>query len=531
MNIRIPLIALASLAAALSGCTGQIPNSFRLSQQEELFSSTQEVNTKLDMLWVIDSSGSMNVSQDRIREGFVSFATKYMKPTWDIRVAVITTDTYLANPAFAQYLNSTMISPSSSYRSSYLRGITANGIPGRSTPFTNPSWAPTLYDLNPSSTNYGKLTNGLKVSQDRPQWGPNWAKLLPGYHDGPQLVLCHEANGGYISGSGFTRCFLRDDQTGNTGPDRCAFPSGTETATQQCVNTSMNNTARSGKAIISTQPPAGTPADAAWSDGLIRDFLVNLSVGIQGSGYERGLGSIQQLLSDNEYSGSPTAFFRENSLRVIVLVGDEDDQTMIIPSTIPNGYGPGSNYFSSCSKTIDGVQFSLPICPDPSKLVPVAQIKDQLDSFFHGLDGTAAGASPNYFVVSIVAASAASVTQLRNERGTGEIDRADRFIELGNLVGNGSVAMDIASSDYSPILDAIGRSVVQKKALFQLKRAPTGEEDMIVWVVHADGSRDIVPSDRYVISGSTLEITDLDFVLGLSSTDQILINYQPKTLS
>src|SRR5262245_6898423 len=89
--------ALAS--AFLSACTGQLPSSFRLQQQEEVFKSTQEINTKLDILWVVDNSGSMAGEQAKLRDGFVSFASRYMRPTWDIRLAVITTDTYLANPA------------------------------------------------------------------------------------------------------------------------------------------------------------------------------------------------------------------------------------------------------------------------------------------------------------------------------------------------------------------------------------------------------------------------------------------------
>ena len=121
------------------------------------------------------------------------------------------------------------------------------------------------------------------------------------------------------------------------------------------------------------------------------------------------------------------------------------------------------------------------------------------------------------------------MTQLRTERGTGEIDRADRFIQLGNLVGNGSMVTDLASADFSPILDAIGSVIVSKKATFQLSRAPTSEEEMIVWIVHVDGSRTLIPADKYTVSGTTLTITDDDVVLSLTDTDHILVNYQPST--
>ncbi|OFZ82244.1 MAG: hypothetical protein A2603_00975 [Bdellovibrionales bacterium RIFOXYD1_FULL_55_31] len=517
----------------LSGCTGQLPGSFRLAQQEEVFATSQEINTKLDMLWVIDNSGSMDVSQQRIRDGFSGFAQKYMKPNWDIRVAVITTDTYLAHPAFTNYLNLYQVPVGSPAQSSYLRGITANGIPGRSTPFVNPPWAPNLVNMNPASPDYGKFTAGLKVNQGRPQLGPNWAKLLPGNHDGPMIALCHEANALFISATDVSKCYIRDDQTGNTGPERCAYPGSGETSASQCVNTPMNDTVHSGRSIIATIPPAGTPTDAAWTARLIQDFLVNLSVGVTGIGYERGLASLQQLLADNEVAGSPTAFFRKDSLRVIVLVGDEEDQTMIIPPAPYTGFLANSYYTTdaaTCTKLIDGVSFTVPSCPDPTKLVPVADIKGQIDTFFHTLDQTGATENPNYFVVSIVASTAASVQNLRTQRSSNELDRADRFIELGNLVANGSSVMEIDNPDYSPMLDAIGMAILNKKAIFQLQRAPTTTEEMTVAIKHADGTLTVLLPSQFTVSGKVLTITDLDFLLSLANTDQIIINYQPKTL-
>ena len=529
INIRALTPVLLGAALFTDGCTGQLPSSFRFRQAEELFNSTDFVNTKLDMLWVIDNSGSMNVSQGRIRDGFTSFAAKYMKPTWDIRVAVITTDTYIANSAFTNYWNSYLVNPGSNFRSSYLRGITQNGIPGRSTSFVNPSWAPNLFVMDPLNANYGKTSNGIRVKDDRPLYGSDWAKLLPGNHDGPMLTMCHEQEGSYISTNGVHRCYIRDDQTGNTGPSHCAAPSGAETSETQCVNTSMNNTVHSGKSIISTIPPSGTPADTAWSNQLVEDFLVNLSPGTTGSGLERAFGSITQLLSDNEGSGSSTKFFRADALRVIVLVGDEDDQTMTLPANPGSNFSPSSDYVGSCTKLIDGVSFNIPTCPDPNKLIAVSTIKNQIDTFFRNLDGSGASADPNYFVVSIVAPTAQVVQTLRTERGTGEIDRADRFIEFGNQVRNGSLVMDISSADYSSALDAVGAAIVSKKAIFTLSRAPTSEEDMQVWVIHSDGSRTLIDPSIYTVDGQTLTITDQAFVLSLASTDRILVNYQPRS--
>jgi len=43
---------LCSLAAAIlaTGCTGQLPGSFRYQQKVEVFSTSQQVNTAIDLL-------------------------------------------------------------------------------------------------------------------------------------------------------------------------------------------------------------------------------------------------------------------------------------------------------------------------------------------------------------------------------------------------------------------------------------------------------------------------------------------------
>jgi hypothetical protein len=528
-SIFFKWLTLVCAALVLSSCTGQLKNSFRFAQQEEVFSSMTSINTALDMLWVVDNSGSMAIHQQKIRDGFASFATKYMKPTWDIRVAVITTDTFLANPAFNSYLNSYRINPGSTFTSNYLRQITSGGIPGRTTPFVNPSWAPGLVDTNPASSTYGRFPNGLKNNQDRPLWGPNWAKLLPGNHDGPMTTLCYEGNNLFISPSDVARCYIRDDQTGNTGPNRCAYPGATETSASQCVNTLMNDTVHSGKSIISTIPPTGTPADAAWQNLLIRDFLVNLSPGETGQGSERGMASVSQLMADNEAAGSTTKFFRPNSLRVIIFVSDEEDQSMTIPISPPSGFGPQSQYIGSCTRNVDGVNFTVNNCADSSKLIPVTTYKTQYDTFFRNLDGSGTTGDPNYFIVSIVAPTAASVSAIRAINGNQDTIRADRYIALGAAVGNGSLVEDLSDSDYSSMLDAIGLSIVEKKAQFVLARAASAQEDMIIWVKHADGTMDVMPYSVYTVSGNVVTITDTNYLLTLSATDQIIVNYQPKT--
>jgi len=556
LQLRSTIGTLIGTLAALPACTGQIPNSFRIQPVKEEFNIQVDVNTKIDLLWVVDNSSSMDVSQEKLRNGFTTFAQKYLKPTWDIRVAVITTDTYLADPAFGSYLGSTM-SGTVGYSSPYINSRLAT--------WTNPSWNPTLLNLRT-----GAFDSGVKFSDSVPVWGPSYGKLLPGLHDGPIPGLCFEGLPYFLNG--VTQCAIRDDQTRYSGVAGCLSPASGETALTQCVNTVQNNTVHSGKPILSTLPPAGVPASYALTQELIEQFMVNVTTGSVGHGSERGFGSVIQLLKDNERSAS--AFFRPDAVRGIIFVSDEDDQTLSIEASLPSAFTPWTHYqcdqasllamngtagvignrgacctdsslncrFGSegttCpAKTVDGYTYTLSFCPRADYLLPAASVKQQLDGFFKALDGTE---KPNYFVTSVVALTGTAIQSLQASRDhddtmvggmrTIAVDRGDRYIELGNLVGNGSMAMNIADSDYSPILDAIGRAMVENRSSFTVKRAPTGTEDMILSILHANGSKEIIPREKYIVIGNIVTITDYLLVLTFSSTDKMLIDYQPKTV-
>jgi hypothetical protein len=285
------------------------------------------------------------------------------------------------------------------------------------------------------------------------------------------------------------------------------------------------------------------------------------------------------MLNDNEATGSATAFFRPGALRVIIFISDEDDQTMSYSNTdesnasfnfwthyqcdlaglTANNNGNGrlpANYCcaggncsygtegTTCpSKTIqnsDGSDYTytISVCPNASLLVPVATIKTELDTFFTNLDG-GHGTSPNYFIVTITGLTGDSIQALQAVHNIDDAnagapvlvtaDRADRYIDLGTLVGNGSFAMDITSSDYSPILDAIGNEIVQKEGTFTLNYPATSQSQMIVGISHANGTTTIVANNQYTISGTTLTLTDPNLVLSLASTDQLFVNYQPSS--
>ncbi len=543
---------------SFQACTSQSPGSFRLEQQEQAFSSRVEINTKIDLLWVVDNSASMDASQEKLRKGFDSFARTYMKPDWDIRVAVITTDTYLANSRFSGYLN-TVVPGSVGWQSTYINS--------RLSTWNNPSWNPSL--LNKTT---GTFDAGFKYKEMVPVWGPNYAKLLPGMHDGPITALCSEALPYFLNG--ITQCNIRDDRARATGTGKCLYPntSGGESSLTECVNTLQNDTVRSGKGFISTLLPTAWDS-SSWTNQLVRDFSINVTTGTTGQGSERGFESVLQLLADNENTAS--RFFRKDSLRGIIFVSDEEDQSLVAPTTLPSGFNPqtyykcdqaslvslngsavgngggyccaggsctyGSQGTSCAPKTVDGLTYTISVCPRPDMLMPVASVKSQLDQFFQNLDGLSA---PNnsYFVSAVVPMTAQAIQDLQaartqndtavNQIKTFAVDRGDRYLELVNSVNsNGSLAMNIADEDYSPILDTIGRAIIDRKSTFTLERAPTGQEDMIVSIRHSDGSQSIVPTSEYTVTGKDVKFLNYSFVLNLSATDSIIVSYQPKTVN
>lgn len=557
--MTIQSMTLIAVALAASGCTQQVTGSIKFKAQQQNFASQQKINTKIDLLWVMDNSASMDSAQDKLRQGLTGFAQKYLKPYWDIRIGVITTDAYIANSAFNGYLN-TVIPGTTNWQSPY--------IASRIGSWVNPAWAPTLVDGT------GRFTNGMKFNQLFPLWDSNYAKLIAGKHDGPIQALCVESLPYFMNGP--TQCQIRDNPAnGNygTGNTNCLTPAGGQTAITQCVNTVQNDSVHSGNAIITTKPPTGVVGDSAWVNSIVNQFMINATAGSAGHGSERGLASLSQFITDNEASGSASAFFRPDSVRGIIFVSDEDDQSMTLPSPVPGGFTPWTNYkcdqqglvqlnptsnitgsngvccsngtcsyglagTTCASKTVDGFTYTPSICPNPTLLTPVATFKTQLDNFFNALDGTTETSS--YFIVSIVALSGQTIQDLQAARTTTDaavgatkmfaVDRADRYIALGEAVGNGSVALDMGAADYSPLLDAIGATLVSKKSTFKLTRQATDKEAMVVTVVHANGTSSTVPSSILSVSGFTVTITDPAFVLSLADTDVIAINYLPSRL-
>lgn len=87
------LVAVA-LAASTVGCSGKTGSFDMLSESASFNQSSAEVNGKIDVLWVIDNSGSMLTSQQAVAANFQRFIEKFQANGFDFRIAVTTTEAY-----------------------------------------------------------------------------------------------------------------------------------------------------------------------------------------------------------------------------------------------------------------------------------------------------------------------------------------------------------------------------------------------------------------------------------------------------
>lgn len=89
-------IVLLFLAGVLSACQKSNDSFSLLSEQATFKQSTAFVPRKIDILWVIDNSGSMENSQTNIANNFRSFIQKFQQKNYDFQIGVTTTDAYSA---------------------------------------------------------------------------------------------------------------------------------------------------------------------------------------------------------------------------------------------------------------------------------------------------------------------------------------------------------------------------------------------------------------------------------------------------
>lgn len=117
-----PLWVVCAMASiiALSGCGDSNPT-FGLLPENDFFKQNAGVfNNKLDILWVIDDSGSMAPYQQELTTNFNSFISNFVDLGYDYKIATIATDGYYADPTLANY------HPGHAWRGKFRDGVAPN---------------------------------------------------------------------------------------------------------------------------------------------------------------------------------------------------------------------------------------------------------------------------------------------------------------------------------------------------------------------------------------------------------------------
>lgn len=97
-NRLLALLVLSIVSVALNVGCGARDISFDLLSESATFNqNSAEINGKIDILWVIDNSGSMQTSQQAVADNFQRFIENFRDNGFDFQIAVTTSDGYKDN--------------------------------------------------------------------------------------------------------------------------------------------------------------------------------------------------------------------------------------------------------------------------------------------------------------------------------------------------------------------------------------------------------------------------------------------------
>jgi hypothetical protein len=102
MKTKLGLILVIVLTI---GC-GRANNSVSVLPTGQSFRQALTFNNQLDILWVIDNSGSMDPYQQNLTSNFSAFISNFVTKGYDFKIAVTGTDAYLGDPTLSGYTNS-----------------------------------------------------------------------------------------------------------------------------------------------------------------------------------------------------------------------------------------------------------------------------------------------------------------------------------------------------------------------------------------------------------------------------------------
>jgi hypothetical protein len=97
---------IVATGVAITGCSKDIPTYSLLPAGETFKQSNPIINNQIDILWVVDNSGSMGPLQTNMVNNFNSFISDFQNKNYDFRMAVTTSDAYKADPTLNGYVAS-----------------------------------------------------------------------------------------------------------------------------------------------------------------------------------------------------------------------------------------------------------------------------------------------------------------------------------------------------------------------------------------------------------------------------------------
>ncbi len=96
LGLLVSKVVLGLTAAALVTACGKDKPSFSLLAESNIFNQSMDVDTKVDVLFVVDNSGSMAPQQANLVNNFNAFISSFVSKGYDFRIGVIPSDTYKA---------------------------------------------------------------------------------------------------------------------------------------------------------------------------------------------------------------------------------------------------------------------------------------------------------------------------------------------------------------------------------------------------------------------------------------------------
>jgi hypothetical protein len=99
LNIFFFLIVIP-VGILLTSCAEEEPTFSLLPERNYFVQKTDSFSNKIDILWVIDNSGSMANLQANVANNFESFINSFVDKSYEFQIAVTTTDAYLEGAVF-----------------------------------------------------------------------------------------------------------------------------------------------------------------------------------------------------------------------------------------------------------------------------------------------------------------------------------------------------------------------------------------------------------------------------------------------